>query len=44
MAFEQEVNMEYLVKKGQVFQWGEKGSVYRLAFRSLGTRETKTKM
>ena len=44
MAFEQEVNMEYLVKKGQVFQWGEKGSVYRLVFLSFGPRETKTKM
>ena len=25
MTFKQEVNKEYLVKKGQVFQWGEKG-------------------
>ena len=44
MAFKQEVNKEYLVKKGQVFHWGEKGSVYRLVFFSFGPRETKTKI
>ena len=27
MAFKQEVNKKYLVKKGRVFQWAEKESV-----------------
>ena len=44
MAFKQEVDKEYLVKKGRVFQWWEKGSVYRLVFLSFGPREKKTKM
>ena len=44
MAFKQEVNKEYLVKKDWVFQWGEKGSVYRLVFLSFGPRGKKTKM
>ena len=44
MAFKQEVDKEYLVKKGRVFQWGEKGSVYRLVFLSFVPGETKTKM
>ena len=44
MAFKQEVNKEYLVKKDWVFQWGEKGSVYRLVFLSFGPRGKKTKI
>ena len=44
MAFKQEVNKEYLVKKARVFQWGEKGSVYRLVFLSFGPRGKKTKI
>ena len=44
MAFRQQVNKEYLVKKGRVFQRVEKGSVYRLVFLSFGPSETKTKI
>ena len=44
MAFKQEVNKEYLVKKARVLQWGENGSVYRLVFLSFGPRGKKTKI